>query len=115
MQAAIMFTWTRPAPGREAKALELFTDSLTYFGKLAADGKCEEPMVYSAPSGLGMMLIHGERDTLHEILGSDEFGKLYAGIIYVSPHIKYELVYAGEGAQEKMQVWGTVGTELGYL
>ena len=115
MNAAIMFTWTRPAPGREAKAMELFGEVLTSFGKLAADGKCEEPMVYGAPSGFGMMLVHGERDALHEIIGSDEFTRLYAGVTFVSPHIKFELINAGEGAQERTQAWTEAGTKLGYL
>jgi hypothetical protein len=115
MKAAIMFTWNRATPGREAKALEMFTDSMTYFGKLAADGKCGEPMVYMAPSGLGMMIIHGEREALHGIIGSDEFAKLYSGVTFAVPDIKYELVAAGEGVQEQMQVWGAVGLELGYL
>ena len=115
MKAAIMFTYGRAAPGREAKALEVFTDSLTFWGKLAADGKCGEPMVYLAPSGLGMMIIHGERETLFEILGTDEFAKLYTKVTFSVPEIKYEIVAAGEGVQEQMQVWGAVGLELGYM
>ena len=115
MKAAIIFTYTRPAPGREATALEAFTDSFTFFGKLAADGKCGEPMVYLAPSGLGMMIIHGERETLFEITGSDDFHKLYDKASFAVPDVKFELVAAGEGVQEDMQVWGAVGMELGYL
>jgi len=80
MKAAIMFTWTRVTAGREAKALEAFTDSLTFWGKLAADGKCGEPMAYLAPSGLGTMIIPGHRETLFEIIGSDEFAKLYTKV-----------------------------------
>jgi hypothetical protein len=115
MKAAIMFTYTRPTAGREAKALEVFTDSMTFFGKLAADGKCGEPMVYLAPSGLGMMIIHGERETLFEITGSDDFAKLYNKATYAVPDVKFELIAAGEGVQEDMQVWGAVGLELGYM
>ena len=115
MNAAIMFTYTRPAPGREAKALEGFMDGLTFFGKLAADGKCGEPMVYLAPSGLGTMIIHGHRETLFEIIGSDEFAKLYTKVTFSVPDIKYEIVSAGEGVQKQMQVWGAAGLELGYM
>jgi len=115
MKAAIMFTWTRVTAGREAKALEAFTDSLTFWGKLAADGKCGEPMAYLAPSGLGTMIIPGHRETLFEIIGSDEFAKLYTKVTFSVPDIKYEIVAAGEGVQEQMQVWGAVGLELGYM
>jgi hypothetical protein len=115
MKAAIVFTWTRSIPGREAKGMEMFTDSLTYFGKLAVDGKCGEPMVYMAPSGLQMMIIHGEREALHEIVGSDEFSKLYAGVTFTVSDIKYEIVATGEAIQDRMQVWGAVGMELGYM
>lgn len=115
MKAAVMFTWTRPTAGREAKALEAFTDSLTFWGKLAADDKCGEPMVYLAPSGIGMMIIHGERETLFDIIGSNEFAKQYAKVTFSVTDIKYELVAAGERVQEEMQMWGAVGLELGYL
>ena len=115
MKAAIMFTWNRSTPGREAQALEVFADSLTFFGKLAADGKCGEPMVYLAPSGPGTMIIHGHRESLFEILGSDEFAELYTKVTFSVPDIKYEIVAAGEGVQEQMQMWGAVGLELGYM
>ncbi len=115
MKAAIMFTYTRPTPGREAQALEVFTDSLTFFGKLAADGKCDEPMVYQAPSGLGMMIIHGERESLLEIIGAEDFVKLYTKVTFAVPDIKYELAATGESVQDNMQVWSAVGLELGYM
>lgn len=115
MKAAIVFTYTRPAPGREAMALEAFTDSFTFFGKLAADGKCGEPMVYLASSGLGMMIIHGDREELFEITGSGDFHKLYDKASFAVPDVKFELVAAGDAVQEDMQIWGAVGMELGYL
>lgn len=115
MKTAIVFTYTRPTPGREAKALEAFTDSLTFFGKLAADGKCGEPMVYLAPSGLGMMIIHGERETLFEITGSEEFARLYNKASFAVPDVNFDLVAAGEGVQEDMQVWSSIGLEIGYM
>ena len=44
--AALMLSYTKPISGREAKAMEVFADALTMYGKLAADGKCAEPEVF---------------------------------------------------------------------
>lgn len=115
MKSAIIFSYTRPAVGREAKAMEGFTDAMTFFGKLAADGKCGEPMPYLAPSGRGMMIIHGEREALVEILGSEDFAKLYMKVTFAAPDITYEMVSAGEGVLDVMQAWSSVGLDLGYL
>jgi hypothetical protein len=70
---------------------------------------------YLAPSGLGTWIIPGYRESLFEIIGSDDFAKLYTKVTFAVPDIKYELVAAGEGVQEDMQMWGAVGLELGYM
>ena len=115
MKDAIIFTYTRPAVGREAKAMEGFTDAMTFFGKLAADGKCSEPMPYLAPSGRGMTIIRGDREALLEIIGSEDFAKQYMKVTFAVPDVTYEIVSAGEGVLEAMQAWSSVGLELGYL
>ena len=37
--AALKISYSRPTPGRDAKAMEVFANALTIYGKLAADGK----------------------------------------------------------------------------
>lgn len=115
MKAAAVFTYTRPWAGREAKAMEAFTDSLTFWGKKAADDVCDEPLAYLGPSGQGMMMIHGDREKLFEILNSDEFRMLYSKVTFAVPDVSYELFAFGEAVQEMMGTWAAVGSELGYM
>jgi len=59
-KAALVVTWTQPTRGREGKALESFTDFLTFWGKLAADGKVGEPEpFFSGDGGKGFAVVRG--------------------------------------------------------
>ena len=70
--AVLMIRYGLPVAGREAKAMEVFTDAFTTFGKLAADGKCSEPDVIHHLVGGGMMFIKTESyEGAHEILETD--------------------------------------------
>ncbi len=115
MKAAVVFTWTRPWAGRESVALAAFGDALAFWGKLAAGGRCDEAQVYLGSSSTGMMIVHGERDELGDILDTDEFRTMYAKATFAVPDIKYELAAAGESVQEMMTTWASVGSELGYM
>ena len=52
--AALKISYTHPMVGRETEALEVFSDGLVMWGKLAADGKCAEPEVFHHLVGGGM-------------------------------------------------------------
>ena len=51
MDSAIVFSYSRAAPGREEKALQAFTEGMAFFGSAAHDGKCAEPITVMGPSG----------------------------------------------------------------
>ena len=75
--AALMLSYTKPIPGREAKAMEVFADALTMYGKLAAEGKCAEPEVFHHLVGGGMFIVKTENlEAAHEILAMDDIRKM---------------------------------------
>ena len=75
--AALMLSYKKPIPGREAKALEVFADALTLYGKLAADGKCADPEVFHHLIGGGMFIVKTENlETAHEILEMEDIRKM---------------------------------------
>ena len=115
MNSALVFTYTRAFPGREEQAFEAFQDAMTFFGKLAVDGKCLEPEVFIGPFGKGVMVIKGDRDQLRWILDSEDFMPMYMKAAYAVPDIGYELYYFGDDVIELMGIWSTVGKELGYV
>src|SRR5438128_589055 len=73
-KAALVTTWSQPKQGREGKALESFTDFLVYFGKLAADGKCEEAEpFFSIDGGHGFAIVRGNSDVLQTATETEEY------------------------------------------
>jgi hypothetical protein len=64
MKAALVTTWTQPIPGREQKALEYGAEAMAYWSRLAQEGKCTEPEMFFAETGVGMWMVKGDRATL---------------------------------------------------
>jgi hypothetical protein len=115
MDAALVFTYSRPIPGREAKALSSFMEALSFFGKLATDGRCGEPMIFSGQSGKGMFVVPGDRDRLNEILQGDDFMWIYLKTTFTTPDIGYELFMFGDAVTEMYTAWSKAGAELAYM
>src|SRR5438128_814584 len=71
--AALVSTWSRAVPGREAKAIEVFMEFMQWWGKQAAEGKCSEPEPFFATDGSGgMSVVRGKAEMLFELASSDE-------------------------------------------
>jgi hypothetical protein len=115
MPSAIVFRYGRPWAGREKLSFEAFQDALSFFGKLATDGRCHEPITFMSVTGGGMMIVHGEREHLREILEMEEFARIYFKAGYGVPDLSYEVMAAGESAVEQMGLWASTGSELGFF
>jgi nicotinic acid phosphoribosyltransferase len=115
IDSAIVFTFSRAALGREAEALEAFTESMAFFGTASHDGKCEEPINVMGTTGHSLMIVPGEYDALSELVRSEGFRELYTKAIFAVPDIGYELGAFGQGVQEYMARWARVGTEMALL
>lgn len=114
--AALVFSYGVPVPGREAAALENFADAQAFFGKLAADGKCAEPEIFHHGFGGGMMILRAETPlVLHEILMMEEGRKLLATASFTTKEFRYGMYLTGEELAESMTRYAAIGTELGYL
>jgi hypothetical protein len=115
VKAALVFTYTRPWAGRETMAMEAFSDALTFFGKLAADDKTSEPMLLMSTTGKSMMIVHGEREFLHELIHTDDFLAMYMKASFAVPDIGYDIWGFGEQVAEMMALWGAKGAEFGLM
>lgn len=114
--AALMMSYTKPIPGREAKAMEVFADALTIYGTLAADGKCAEPEVFHHLVGGGMFLVKTETiESAHEILGMDEVRKILDVAMFTVDDFNVEVMITGGNLMSNMSLYTAIGTELGYI
>lgn len=78
--AGLFIGWGEVVRGREAQAVELFNETLEYYGRLQEEGMIEsfEP-VFLEPHGgdlSGFILIRGDAEKLAALRVSDEFTQL---------------------------------------
>ena len=85
--AGLFIGWGEVVRGRETEALELFNETLGYYGRLQEEGSIEsfEP-VFLEPHGgdlSGFILIRGDAEKLASLRVSEEFTRfsLRAGLI----------------------------------
>ena len=80
--SAIFIGWGEVVRGREQKAVEVFNESIQYYGRLQQDGKVESVDAWLlAPHGgdlHGFIILRGEREQLDEIQRSEEFERVSA-------------------------------------
>lgn len=78
--AALFIGWGTPVRGREQKAIQVFNESMTYWGQLQQQGAIEAVETYLlAPHGGdlgGFALLKGDAAKLDEVRRSDEFQRL---------------------------------------
>ncbi len=115
MDAALVFSYPRPFPGREAKALEAFTEAMAYFGTISHHGGCGEPLTFMGPSGKNLMLVPGEFDKLSALVLTDEFRDLFTKAVFAVPDLAYEIGDYGAGVQAQMARWTRIGGELALI
>ncbi len=86
-EAGLFVGWGPPVRGREAKSLDVFGESVAYWGRLEQDGRIESfEVVLLYPHGgdlAGFALLRGSHDQLNEVGGDEEFLRLTsrAGVI----------------------------------
>lgn len=114
--AALMISYAMPIPGREAKAMEVFAEALTIYGKLAADGMCAEPEVFHHLVGGGMFIIKTESiEIAHEILARDDVREMLDTAIFTVADVNVELMVTGEQLMNNMALYTAIGTQLAYI
>ncbi|MEQ1569715.1 MAG: hypothetical protein ABMA64_29035 [Myxococcota bacterium] len=109
--AGLLIGWNRVVPGKDALAVELWAEMLTYLRRLHAGGQIAqfEPVLLGAYGGPlnGFVLVHGAQDLLDKVRNSEEFllfnvraNKVLEGFVVVRAHF-------GEEAAKIMRLYAT--------
>jgi hypothetical protein len=97
---ALFIGWGDVVRGRESKALEVFNDTLEFYGRLQQQGTIEsfEAWFLGAHGGdlAGFVLMRGARERLDEVQRSPEFELLVARSGRVVERIGVVDAYTGE-------------------
>ena len=84
---ALFIGWGEVVRGREMKAVEVFNESLEYYGQLQQDGKIEGfDVFFLGPHGGdlgGFIMLRGERESLDEIERTPEFERLQTRVAMI--------------------------------
>ena len=115
MDAAYITRWNGVVRGREAQALAVLGESLEFWEKMAADGKCDPPQVYGGPTGNGMKIIHGDPDQLAQLIASDEYTRILTKVQFVAEEWDYGIWLTGDAMNEQLGQWMEIGKELGVI
>jgi hypothetical protein len=107
---ALFIGWGEVARGREQVALEVFQESVAFWGKQQENGSIEsfEPVLLAPHGGelAGFFMIRGPHAKLSEIQASPEFVKLTVRVSAVVDGSGVVRAYVGDGVAEVLGAFG---------
>jgi hypothetical protein len=114
---ALFLGWGPVVRGRELKALEVFQETITYYGTLQQDGRIDsfEPVLIAPHGGdlAGFIVLRGARAAPDEVRSSDEFRRLVARAGAIVDDIGVIDAYTGDALAQQMSIFQSVSEELG--
>jgi hypothetical protein len=114
---ALFLGWGEVVRGRERKAVELFNESVQYYGRLQGDGKIEsfEPWFLMPHGGdlTGFILLRGERAQLDELTRDPEFESLQARVGMIVDRLGVVQASTGESLGRLMGQFEEAAADLG--
>ena len=114
---ALFIGWGEVVRGRERKALEVFNESIDYYGQLQQEGKIQSVEAwFLAPHGGdldGFILLRGEREQLDEVQRSPDFERLQTRAGMIVDRTGTVNAYTGEALGRLMGQFEEAATELG--
>jgi hypothetical protein len=114
---ALFIGWGQVVRGRELKALEVFEESLAYYGRLQQEGRIDgfEPVLIEPHGGglAGFVLLRGSRSSLDEARSSEEFRRLTVRAASIVDEVGVIDAYTGEALGDQMTLFRAASEELG--
>jgi hypothetical protein len=113
---ALLLGWGPVVRGRELKAVEVFQETLTYYGGLQQDGRIDsfEPVLLAPHGGdlAGFILLRGARASLDEIRSSEDFQRVVARAAAVVDGVGVTDAYTGDALARQMGTFRSVSEEF---
>lgn len=114
---ALFIGWGEVVRGRETKAVQVFNESIEYYGRLQQEGRIEsfEPWFLDPHGGdlQGFLLIRGERQKLDELRRDPEFERLQARVTLIVDGTGVVPANTGESLARLMGHFQEASGELG--
>jgi hypothetical protein len=107
---ALFIGWGNPVRGREAKALEVFGESVAYWQGLQEAGTIESVQTFllEAHGGdlAGFAILGGDAESLAGVRGSEDFQRLVARAGLIVENLGVVTAMTGGGLDAQMGIYG---------
>jgi hypothetical protein len=114
---ALFIGWGEGVWGRETKAVEVFNESIEYYGRLQQDGKVDGfEAWFLGPHGGdlgGFVLLRGNREQLDEVQRSPEFERIQTRASMIVDRTGTVDAYTGEALGRLMGQFQEAAGDLG--
>jgi hypothetical protein len=107
--------WDAPSRGREERAIEVFNESVGYYGRLQQDGRIESfDVAFLLPHGDlgGYFELRGSADQLNAVREDDEFRRLMTDANLSVDGIRILNGYTGQGIADQMAMYREAITKV---
>lgn len=115
-KATVFIGWGATIPGREQKALQVFNESVQYWGQLQQAGRIDRFETYQLDVHggdlAGFALLHGESEALSRLRTDDEFIRYTVRANLVVQNLG---VVGAVGGEEMMQQFALFQQQLAEL
>jgi hypothetical protein len=113
---ALFLGWGPVVRGREQLALQVFQESVAYYGKLQEGGQLERFDAFLLePHGGdldGFFILYGERAALDQIRASPEFERVVARAGSIVDKLGVVSAFTGDALARQMGLFGELAQEL---
>lgn len=113
---ALFIGWGAVVRGREKQALQVFQESMEYYGRLQQEGRIESfDVLLLGPHGgdlNGFVVLRGDRKALADVRFSEEFERLTARASAIIDSLGVIPAYGGEALAQEMGLFQDVADEF---
>ena len=113
---ALFMGWGQIVRGREQLGLQVFQETVAYYGRLQEEGTIERFEAYLLePHGGdlgGFIILHGERSALDAMKATPEFQRQAARAASVIDGLGLVNAYTGDAIGEQMALFGEMAEQL---
>jgi hypothetical protein len=107
--AGLFIGWGEVVRGREDRALEVFNETIEYYGQLQSDGRIESfDVALLEPHGgelQGFVLLRGSEEQIDTVHRDDDFQRLMTKASLIVEDLGLIPAYIGEGLGRAMSIY----------
>ena len=114
--AGLFIGWGQVVRGREQRAVEVFNESVQYWGGLQGDGKIEDfEVAFLSPHGgdlAGYAILRGSQQQMNDLRVSEEFEQITTRVDLIVDGLGVVDALLGDGVARAMDIYTN---EIGAL